>query len=78
MAAVTDIASAKRYLYVYNSSGTLISQKNANMSNTSRGIDTGIATIGGEADGGETDNHTLKAPLTKLKSLHQPLVKHKF
>lgn len=66
VAGVTDVTNAKRYLYVYNSSGTLVVQKNATMSNTSRGIDSGVATIGGEADSGETANR-FKGSIDEVK-----------
>ncbi|MDD3598450.1 LamG-like jellyroll fold domain-containing protein, partial [Sulfuricurvum sp.] len=72
VAAVTDIANSKRYLYLYNANGTLISQKNSSINNPSRGSDAGVATIGGEPDGGETANR-FKGSIDEIKIFSTPL-----
>ncbi|MDD2838578.1 MAG: right-handed parallel beta-helix repeat-containing protein [Sulfuricurvum sp.] len=72
VAAVTDIANSTRYLYLYNANGTLISQKNSSINNPSRGSDAGVATIGGEPDGGETANR-FKGSIDEIKIFSTPL-----
>ncbi|WP_298695017.1 LamG-like jellyroll fold domain-containing protein [uncultured Sulfuricurvum sp.] len=72
VAAVTDIANLKRYLYLYNADGTRINQKSSSIDNPSRGSDTGVATIGGEPDGGETGNR-FKGSIDEVKVFSTPL-----
>lgn len=60
VAGVTNVATGMRYLYIYNASGTLLNSKSVAMSNTARGSDTGVATIGGEADGGNEANSNYR------------------
>lgn len=68
VAGVTDIANAKRTLYLFDSSGNLIgtTPKVLNMTNTSRGSDSGVASIGGETASGETDNR-FKGSIDEVK-----------
>lgn len=67
-AGVTDVANAKRTLYLFDSSGNLIggTPKVLNMTNTSRGSDSGVASIGGETASGETDNR-FKGSIDEVK-----------
>ena len=67
VAAITDINNSIRTLMVYDSFGTLLSQKTANMNNLSRGTDNGVATIGGEAVGSGEDGNRFRGSLDEIK-----------
>lgn len=54
-AAVADTTNMQRHLYVFNSSGTLLDHKSMAISG-SLGTDSGLASMGGETDLGETSN----------------------
>lgn len=55
VAAVANISDSTRTIYVFNDSGTLIETTSGSFSGT-WGSDTGIASIGGETNNGETSN----------------------
>lgn len=67
VAAMTDINNSIRTLMIYDSSGTLLSQKTATMSNLSRGSDNGVVTIGGEAVGSGEEENRFKGSLDEIK-----------
>ena len=55
IAAVADITSSQRTIYVFDSSGTLVTSVSDTFTGT-WGTDAGVASIGGETNSGETDN----------------------
>lgn len=50
VAAVSDIQNKRKWIYVYNTAGTQLSNVNATWTGTSFGSDNGIASIGGETN----------------------------
>lgn len=58
MVAVTDVTNGLRHLYIYDENGIELDHQSMAITGV-LGIDTGIASIGGETDNGETANRFI-------------------
>lgn len=59
VAAVADIPFKKKYIYVYNTAGTLVSSVSATWTEASFGSDNGVASIGGETNASGEGNNSF-------------------